>query len=110
MGTVAAEGGRGRVAGRGLGVGRLRELVMHLAGREIAALHRFTLLGWAWPLVRQLAQLGVLVVVFSRVIHLGAHHFVPFVFSGLIAWNWFSTGVANGKTSLRDWRHFLLLP
>ncbi|MGZ4203631.1 MAG: ABC transporter permease [Thermoleophilaceae bacterium] len=110
MGTVAADGSRGRVAGRGLGVGRLRELVTHLAGREIAALHRFTLLGWAWPLVRQLAQLGVLVVVFSRVIHLGVPHFVPFVFSGLIAWNWFSAGVANGTSSLLDRRHLVFQP
>jgi lipopolysaccharide transport system permease protein len=110
MGTVAADVARRRVVGRGLGVARLRELVMHLAGREVASLHRFTLLGWAWPLVRQLAQLAVLVVVFSRVIHLGVHHFVPFVFSGLIAWNWFSTGVANGTSSLLDRRHLVFQP
>jgi lipopolysaccharide transport system permease protein len=49
-------------------------------------------------------------VVFSRVIHLGIHHFVPFVFSGLIAWNWFSTGVANGTSSLLDRRHLVFQP
>jgi ABC-type polysaccharide/polyol phosphate export permease len=110
MGTVAAGVAGGRAGGRGFELARLRELVTHLAGREVGSLHRFTLLGWAWPLVRQLAQLGVLVVVFSRVIHLGVDHFVPFVFSGLIAWNWFSTGVANGTSSLLDRRHLVFQP
>jgi ABC-type polysaccharide/polyol phosphate export permease len=96
--------------GRGSELGRLRELVAHLAAREVASLHRFTLLGWAWPLVRQLAQLGVLVIAFSHVLHLGVPHYAPFVFSGLIAWNWFSTGVVNGTSSLLDRRHLVFQP
>jgi lipopolysaccharide transport system permease protein len=106
MGTIAAYARRGR----GSELGRLRELVAHLAAREVASLHRFTLLGWAWPLVRQLAQLGVLVVAFSHVLHLGVQHYAPFVFSGLIAWNWFSTGVVNGTSSLLDRRHLVFQP
>jgi len=93
-----------------LELGRLRELVAHRAAREVASLHRFTLLGWAWPLVRQLAQLGVLVIAFSHVLHLGVPHYAPFVFSGLIAWNWFSTGVVNGTSSLLDRRHLVFQP
>lgn len=105
MGAIAADALR-----RGAELGRLRELVAHLAAREVASLHRFTLLGWAWPLVRQLAQLGVLVIAFSHVLHLGVPHYAPFVFSGLIAWNWFSTGVANGTSSLLDRRHLVFQP
>ena len=82
----------------------------HLAAREVASLHRFTLLGWAWPLVRQLAQLGVLVIAFSHVLNLGVPHYAPFVFSGLIAWNWFSTGLINGTSSLLDGRHLVFQP
>jgi ABC-type polysaccharide/polyol phosphate export permease len=106
MGTIAARARRGR----GSELGRLRELVAHLAAREVASMHRFTLLGWAWPLVRQLAQLGVLVVAFSHVLHLGVPHYAPFVFSGLIAWNWFSSGVVNGTSSLLDRRHLVFQP
>lgn len=106
MGSVAADVRRGRAAE----LGRLRELVAHLAAREVASLHRFTLLGWAWPLVRQLAQLVVLVVAFSHVLHLGVPHYAPFVFSGLIAWNWFSSGVINGTSSLLDSRHLVFQP
>jgi lipopolysaccharide transport system permease protein len=106
MGSVAADARRGR----GAELGRLRELVAHLAAREVASLHRFTLLGWTWPLVRQLAQLAVLVVVFSHVLHLGVPHYAPFVFSGLIAWNLFSAGVASGASSLLDRRHLVFQP
>jgi lipopolysaccharide transport system permease protein len=106
MGTIAADVPRRR----GTELGRLRELVAHLAAREVASLHRFTLLGWAWPLVRQLAQLGVLVVAFSRVLRLGIPHYAVFVFSGLIAWNWFSTGVVNGTSALLDRRHLVFQP
>jgi lipopolysaccharide transport system permease protein len=106
MGSVAADLPRGRAGG----LGRLRELVSHLAAREVASLHRFTLLGWAWPLVRQVAQLVVLVVAFSHVLHLGVPHYTLFVFSGLIAWSWFSTGVVNGTSALLDRRHLVFQP
>jgi homopolymeric O-antigen transport system permease protein len=106
MGSVAADLPRGRAGG----LGRLRELVSHLAAREVASLHRFTLLGWAWPLVRQVAQLVVLVVAFSHVLHLGVPHYALFVFSGLIAWNWFSSGVVNGTSALLDRRHLVFQP
>jgi len=106
MGSVAADVPRGRAAE----LGRLRELVSHLAAREVASLHRFTLLGWAWPLVRQVAQLVVLVVAFSHVLHLGVPHYAPFVFSGLIAWSWFSTGVVSGASALLDRRNLVFQP
>jgi ABC-type polysaccharide/polyol phosphate export permease len=69
-----------------------------------------TVLGWAWPLVRQLVQLGVLVFIFGSVLDLGIEHFAVFVFSGLIAWNWFSAGIGVASTSLLDHRHLLHQP
>lgn len=89
---------------------RFRELVSHLAVREIASAHRFTLLGWTWPLARQLVQLGVLVLVFSEVIEVGIDYFPAFVFSGLIAWSWFSTGVGGAAGVLVERRHLVFQP
>jgi lipopolysaccharide transport system permease protein len=57
--------------------------------------------------VRQLAQLGVLVFVFSTVLPLGIPDFPVFVFSGLIAWSWFAAGVAQGTSSLLAQRHLV---
>jgi lipopolysaccharide transport system permease protein len=88
----------------------LRDLVWHLARAELDATHRMTVLGWLWPLVRQLAQLVILVFVFSHILNLGIKDFPVFVFSGLIAWNWFSAGVSRASTSLLDQRHLLFQP
>jgi lipopolysaccharide transport system permease protein len=84
------------------------ELVGHLALRELESKHQLTLLGWAWPLVRQLAQLAVLVFVFSAVFDLGIENFTVFVFIGLIAWTWFSTGLADAASSVAQKSHLVL--
>jgi lipopolysaccharide transport system permease protein len=86
------------------------ELVLHLVRRELSSAHRFTVLGWAWPLARQLAQLGVLVFVFSSVLDLGIPDFPVYVFSGLVAWSAFSTGLSAASTSLIDQRHLVFQP
>ena len=69
-----------------------------------------TVLGWAWPVARQLAQLAALVFIFGSVLDLGIEHFPVFVFSGLIAWTWFSTGIGTAATVLLDERHLVFQP
>jgi lipopolysaccharide transport system permease protein len=86
------------------------DLVLHLARRELTSTHRFTLLGWAWPLLRQLAQLAVLVFVFSHVLEAGIEDYAAYVFSGLLAWTWFSSGVSAATSSLLDGRHLVFSP
>jgi lipopolysaccharide transport system permease protein len=83
------------------------DLVTHLAKREVSSMHRLTLLGWAWPVVRQLAQLAVLVFVFSTILPLGIKDFPVFVFSGLIAWSWFAAGVQQATSALIQQRHLV---
>jgi lipopolysaccharide transport system permease protein len=85
----------------------VQELVLHLARRELNTRHRWTILGWAWPLTRVLAQLAVLVFVFSTILDLGIDNFPVFVFSGLIAWSWFAGGVQQGTSSLIVHRHLV---
>lgn len=88
----------------------VQELVLHLAKRELDSRHRWTLLGWAWPLARVLAQLAVLVFIFSSVFDLGIENYAVFVFSGLIAFGWFATGVADATSSLLSKRHLVFQP
>jgi lipopolysaccharide transport system permease protein len=92
------------------GIHHLRELVTHLALRELRSMHRFTLLGWAWPLARQLAQFAVLLVVFNAVLDLGIPDYPAFVFSGLLAWGWFSVGVTQATSSMLAGRHLVTQP
>jgi lipopolysaccharide transport system permease protein len=86
----------------------LWEMVTHLARRELESKHQLTLLGWAWPLARQLAQLAVLVFIFSTVFQFDIENPAVFVFTGLIVWTWFSVGVGDASTSLASKRHLVL--
>lgn len=79
---------------------QLADLVLHLVRRELASTHRNTLLGWSWPLVRQLAQLAVLVFLFSKVLDLQIQDYPVFVFTGLIAWTWFQTAMVAASFSV----------
>lgn len=86
------------------------EVAGHLVVREWVSRQRFTLLGWGWPLLRQLVQLAVLAFIFTRVLDLGIEDYVLFVFSGLIAWSLFSSGAINGTWAVIQHRHLLLQP
>jgi ABC-type polysaccharide/polyol phosphate export permease len=86
------------------------DLVAHLAHRELRSAHRLTALGWLWPLVRQLAQLAVLVFVFGSVLDLGIEDYPAFVFCGLVAWSWFAAGVSAGTAAPITYRHLVHSP
>ena len=86
------------------------ELVLHLAHRQLQATHRFTLFGWLWPVIRQVAQLAVLVFLFSSVLDLGIADFPVFVFTGLVLWAWFSGAVSVATQSLISERHLVFSP
>src|SRR5205823_12604376 len=94
---------RGRLLGHA-------ELVAHLARRELAAMHRTTVLGLLWPLIRIGAQLAVLVLVFHTVLRLGIRDFPAFALCGLAAWTWFSTGVAGAAGSVVGHRDLVFQP
>ena len=73
-------------------------------------MHRFALLGWLWPLARQLVQLVVLVFLFGHVLNLHIRDYPLFVFSGLIVWNWFQAALLAASTSFIADRHLVFSP
>jgi homopolymeric O-antigen transport system permease protein len=108
------------VYARSLGVGasggrvgqsrRLLTLVTHLARRRLESAHRLTALGWLWPLARQLAQLVVLVVLFSAVLDLGIKDYPLFVFAGVITWSWFASALSAATATLVAEPHLVFSP
>src|SRR5215218_6829859 len=85
-------------------------LALHLTARQLKSSHHLTLLGWGWPVARQLAQLAVLVFVFGTVLDLDIDNYPVFVFVGLMAWTWFSAAVSAAATSVLTQRHLVMQP
>jgi lipopolysaccharide transport system permease protein len=88
----------------------LADIVLHLVRRELASAYRNTMIGWAWPLVRQLAQLAVLVFLFSHVLRLNIKDYPAFVFAGLIAFTWFQAALVGAAYSIVSNTHFVTNP
>jgi lipopolysaccharide transport system permease protein len=85
-------------------------LVVHLTMRQLRSSHHLTLLGWGWPVARQLAQLAVLVFLFGHVFDLNVENYPVFVFVGLLAWTWFSSAITAASQSALGQRHLVMQP
>ena len=86
------------------------DVLSHLVGREFRLRYQRAVLGWAWAVAEPLARLVVLAVVFTRVIPLGIPNYATFLFTGLIAWVWFASGLRSVTTSVVDRSDLLMHP
>ena len=86
------------------------DLVRHLVVREFHLRYRRSVFGWLWAIGQPLARLLVLSFVFTRIIDLDVPNYPVFLFTGLIAWSWFSQGVQSATTSVVDRRDLLHRP
>lgn len=86
------------------------DLVAHLVGREFRLRYRRALLGWAWAVAEPLARFGVLAFIFTKVLPLQIPDYPAFLFTGVVAWSWFSAGVSSATTSAVDRRELFLRP
>ncbi|MBA3431498.1 MAG: ABC transporter permease [Actinobacteria bacterium] len=86
------------------------DLVTHLVAREFRLRYRQALLGWLWAVGTPLARLVILTYVFTQVLPLGIENYPVFVFTGLMAWQWFSAGVTSASSSAVDRRDLLFRP
>ena len=86
------------------------DLVTHLVGREFRLRYRRAIFGWLWAVGSPLARLMILTFVFTKVLPLDIPNYPVFVFSGLIAWAWFSAGLSSATSSAIDRRDLLFRP
>jgi len=86
------------------------DLVTHLVAREFRLRYRRALLGWLWAVGSPIARLAILTYVFTRVLPLDIPNYPVFVFTGLIAWAWFSSGISSATSSAIDRRDLLFRP
>lgn len=82
---------------------RYRELFWFLAWRDVKVKYKQTLLGIGWAILQPLALMVLFTLFWKRVINfdLGAPYPV-FVYSGLILWELFASGVNNAGNGMID--------
>lgn len=95
---------------RRLNLTYLRDLLYVLVGRDMKLRYRRSVIGVAWSLLNPLAQLLVLNFVFKRVLPLDIPNYTVFLFTGLLAWNWFSTSLYSATGAIVDNRELVKRP
>jgi lipopolysaccharide transport system permease protein len=80
----------------------LRDLVRVLVARDLKLRYKRSVLGVMWSLLNPLLQLFVFYFVFRFVLPVSTEHFATFLFTGLLAWNWFSSSLQSGCGAITD--------
>ncbi len=90
-------------------IARYRELLLVLAGRDIAVRYKQTVLGAAWAVLQPLVTMIVFSVVFGRLarIQSDGHPYSIFVFSGLLGWIFFSSALGATMNSVLRHSHLI---
>lgn len=70
-----------------------RELLIYLVRTEIKVKYKNSFLGLLWSMISPAMTLAVYTIVFGFFLKNGIPNFVIFLFSGLLLWNFFQTGV-----------------
>ena len=85
---------------------RLRELAAGLAScssilvrKEIKVKYKNSFLGFLWSMLNPALTLAVFYVLFTYFLPNGIPNFVIYMFSAMLVWNLFQTGVLSGTTS-----------
>ena len=77
-------------------------LFQQLVNRDFTQRYKRTVLGIAWSVLSPMFQLLVMMIVFSRLFGRGMEHYVIYLFSGNIAFSYFSESTTNGMQSLMN--------
>jgi len=79
-----------------------RELIWLMLVRDIKVRYKQTVLGVAWAVIQPLMTMLIFTFIFGRLANIPSDGmpYPVFVFSGLLAWNFFSSAVSAGGVSL----------
>lgn len=88
----------------------LRDLLWALIARDMKLRYRGSLLGMAWTLLNPLAELLVLLFIFSAVLPMSIPNYGAFLFSGLLAYGWFQSALSFATISVVNNRELIRRP
>jgi len=80
-------------------IGESRYFWIHLSLSDLRARWRRSFLGAVWSLIQPLAMTGLLAFVFGRVFHVDTATYAPFIFSGMILWEYIVSTATGGSLS-----------
>jgi lipopolysaccharide transport system permease protein len=81
---------------------RYRELFYFFTWRDVKLRYKQTVLGFAWAILQPLAMMTILTFFFGRALNIPSQN-IPYpiyVLSGLVVWNFFSTGLTGASQSM----------
>lgn len=79
-----------------------REYLKQSVLRDLRIKYKRSVLGYFWTMAHPLAMMSVLAVVFSSIMRMNIEDYAVFLFSGLLAWNFFSSTVMMSLGSIRN--------
>lgn len=81
---------------------RYRELFYFFAWRDIKIKYKQTALGFLWAILQPLLMMVIFTLFFGRALNIPSQNlpYPVYVFSGLLIWNVFSTGLTNSASSM----------
>jgi lipopolysaccharide transport system permease protein len=86
------------------------DLLHELVVRDLKLRYKRSVLGVAWSLLNPLLQLLVFAFVFGTVLPLGIPDYVPFLFTGILAWSWFHASLLTATSTVVDNRDLVKRP
>lgn len=80
----------------------LRDLLREMVARDMKLRYKRSILGVAWSLINPLVQLLVLQLIFGVVLNLDIPNYSVFLFTGLLVWTWFQSGLFSAAGVIVD--------
>jgi lipopolysaccharide transport system permease protein len=88
----------------------IRDLLRELVIRDMKLRYKRSILGIGWSLLNPLAQLLVFRFIFEDVLPANVPNFTPYLFTGVLVWNWFQMSLVFGTTCVVDNRDLIKRP
>lgn len=81
---------------------RYRELFYFFTWRDIKVKYKQTVLGFLWTVLQPLLMMAIFTLFFGKALNIPSQDlpYPIYVFSGLLVWNVFSTGLTNASNSM----------
>ncbi|MCC6952814.1 MAG: ABC transporter permease [Deltaproteobacteria bacterium] len=79
-----------------------REYLKQSVLRDLRIKYKRSVLGYLWTMIHPLAMMAVLSIVFSHIVRIPVKDYAVFLFSALLAWNYFGSTVMMSLHSIRQ--------